>query len=436
MTRLNNKGFAVSTILYGMLSLIIIILMLIFGLMRANKNFNESLVDSLTTSMNSCATIEAKLENCLFNNNTSCNTLKEKYKECLGNGGANNNINNNNNNNLISCDEDSNTLVCKILNDNTPYADNVPSEYVTGANGIDFSKISSDTNGKGLYYTSTNTEDNKTTYYFRGDVQNNYVKFGVNPNGSFWKKDLYWRIVRVNEDGSIRIIYQGDSVTDDGTISEEEIKYNQSYACNANLGYMYGSTSSETYELTHANANDSVVKISLDEWYESVLSTHSSYLIDAGFCNDRSVFSGTGIGTELTVFKASNRIENNAPQFACPNADNDLFTTSASNKGNKALTNPIGLITADEVIYAGANTNYNNTDYYLYTDYNYWTMTPSSYKQGVGRYASIYVVYNNFVDDYNTANTFGVRPVINLNSGVTVSSGDGTANSPYIINVN
>ena len=89
---------------------------------------------------------------------------------------------------------------------------------------IDFSQISSDTNGKGLYYTNTNTEDNKTTYYFRGAVDNNYVSFANNT----------WRIVRISEDGTVRLIKQ-DSI---GTS-----KFNSSSNDAAYVGYMYGTPS-------------------------------------------------------------------------------------------------------------------------------------------------------------------------------------------------
>ena len=99
--------------------------------------------------------------------------------------------------NVPSEEEQIITLSSKILNDNEEQSDT----------GIDFSKISSDTNGKGLYYTSTNTEYNNVTYYFRGNVDNNYVKFGKDSSGN----DILWRIVRINEDGSVRLVTQ-DSV--------------------------------------------------------------------------------------------------------------------------------------------------------------------------------------------------------------------------------
>lgn len=81
MIKLNNKGFAVSTILYGILSLTIIILMLIFGIMKSSKDMNKDLVDSLEQGMNKCLLSEVNLENCYFNGE-NCNT--SEYNDCIG----------------------------------------------------------------------------------------------------------------------------------------------------------------------------------------------------------------------------------------------------------------------------------------------------------------------------------------------------------------
>jgi len=331
-------------------------------------------------------------------------------------------------------------LIDAILQSNTVYADNVPSKYVTGATGIDFGAISSDINGKGLYYTSTNTENNLRTYYFRGDVKNNYVKFGKDNEGN----DLYWRIIRINEDGSTRMIYQGTSATatgDNATIGTSA--FNDKEDDNAYVGYMYGATGQtgdNAYALTHANTNDSRIKTYIDNWYSTKtnLSTYlSTHLADSGFCNDRSLSSETD--DTFTFYGSVDRLSTNKnPQFACPNAANDLFTTSSSTKGNKALTNPIGLITADEVAYAGGKYGASNSSYYLYTSYTsdrYWTMTPQFFTY---EFNEAYMWYG---DSDGILNTdvgwvhvdFGVRPVINLKSNVEIVDGNGFVNSPYVI---
>jgi len=466
----------------------------------------------------------------------------------------------------------------KILNDNIAYADNVASPFVTSSSGIDFTQPSSDTNGKGLYYTNVNTEDGKTTYYFRGDVQNNYVKFGkehlfkigdrfvigvtanndvnlvrskeelnspdkficdlptegvaglydkgmeeacTSSNGIIYSgdaisdavsmetHDLYWRIVRINEDGSVRLIYYGyyldasnfPDIDIDIDASDRRVlsigDYEFRYSDNAYVGYMYGLTgltaelispvcvtydstnkkaidSTTTYttkaacenaggvwatnaqEATHANVVDSTIKQTIDMWYNETLSSYAKYLADAGFCNNRKTRTmSNGYGTLTTTYAASYRIgKGGNPQFVCPQT-NDLFTTSSSSKGNKALTNPIGMITADEVKYAGGPSYTSNSQYYLYNGIDYWTMTPADYKgsrcSGSGIPYCIYYT-NWFVGGGNGALDDNVQiyyshptdarpdasiiPVINLKSSVIVSSGDGTKGSPYVIKTN
>ncbi len=301
-------------------------------------------------------------------------------------------------------------LAAKILKDNEAQPDT----------SIDFSQISSDTNGKGLYYTSTNTEDNKTTYYFRGAVENNYVTFA----------GFMWRIVRINEDGSIRLIKQD-------SIGESEV--NTNIFDNAYVGYMYGTVGALTYEETHANINSSTIKIFIDEWYRNNLMSYSNYLADSGFCGDRSITDGwkfDDYDSEIdTLYSAYTRLaENKDPQFKCPQA-NDLYTTKTSNKGNKALDYPIGLITADEVAYAGASYSENNNNLYLASlaQIFSWTMTPFSC---VGGAASYFWTSNGDLNSDTADNSDEINPMINLKSNVEITKGDGTANNPYIIKTN
>ena len=351
---------------------------------------------------------------------------------------------------------------------------------------IDFSQASSDTNGKGLYYTNTNTEDNKTTYYFRGAVENNYValpsqsktctyngssviyaelssesfrevtseqeclssnictlggQYGVgagatesictsmggtwiNEKATWASANELWRIVRINEDGSVRLIKQdviGASA------------FNSTNTDNAHVGYMYGTAGSTTYTSTHANTNSSTIKTMIDTWYQNNLTSYSSLLADSGFCGDRSLSSGTGIGTSMTYYGALGRLgDNKTPQFKCPQS-NDLYTTATSTKGNKALTYPIGLITADEVAYAGGGYNEANKSYYLVNGGSFWTMSPF----GSGSSALVWdVVGDGDVGGSSVDDGRVVRPVINLNSTVEITSGDGTSSNPYVIKAN
>ena len=377
------------------------------------------------------------------------------------------------------------TLTSAILNDNKAQADT----------NIDFSQISSDTNGKGLYYTSTNTEDNKTTYYFRGDVQNNYVKLrsekinaciydgtlvgyydrdnrqitydidevtcvdyeicdlrnsdggvivgidadeceeskgGLAPGefATYGTVDELWRIIRINEDGSVRLIRQN-------FISESY--FNTSANDNAYAGYMYGTSGTSTYALTHANTNSSTIKKALDKWYKTNLINYSSIIADSGFCGDRSLSDGLGYGKNWTKYGAWNRLrDNKEPQFVCPQ-NNDLYTTTTSTKGNKALTYPIGLVTADEVAYAGGVHYLSNNNYYFSNWPYFWTMTPvfilGDQKIAMFANASNGQMDNIYVTYSRNANVVA-NPVINIKSTVAITGGDGTKNNPYVIKTN
>ena len=266
------------------------------------------------------------------------------------------------------------------------------------------------------------------TTYFRGAVTNNYVKFA-----NFW-----WRIIRVNGNGSVRLIYDSSTAHANGESSVDRhigtSAFNTNNNDNAYVGYMYGTPGSTTYEATHANVNNSAVKTTLDNWYESNLSNYSDYIdTEAGFWGDRTPYSGSGTGTTQTYYAAYNRLyTNKTPSFKCTN-NSDLYTTIESKDGNKALQYPIGLISADEVAYAGGVYDTSNSSYYLYIPGAYWTMSPYRFSNG---YARVFYVRsdgsvgNNYVDWAVP----GVRPVINLRGDLSVT-GTGTSTDPYEVSL-
>lgn len=302
------------------------------------------------------------------------------------------------------------SFVKKILEDNT-----------INQTTPDFSQVA--TTDEGMF---ADFDNEGVTTYFRGAVTNNYVKFA-----NFW-----WRIIRVNENGSIRLIYDGTTAHANGESSTDRqigtSAFNTNRNDNAHVGYMYGKAGSTTYEATHANVNNSTIKTMLDDWYESNLSNYSDYIdTEAGFWGDRTPYSGTGTGTSRTYYAAYNRaVKNKQPTFECSNSS-DLYTTSGSSQGNKVLQYPIGLITADEVAYAGGVYNTSNSSYYLYINDAYWTLSPSSYSGG----ASMFFVssYGSFGYAYVTSG-YGVRPVINLRGDLSVT-GTGTSTDPYEVSL-
>ena len=286
-----------------------------------------------------------------------------------------------------------------------------------------FTKTSIDDKTNGIY---SSEDDLGTSYYFRGNVTNNYVKFA----------NKYWRIIRINGDGTIRMIYAGTSAHangyDDSSANDMSIgtsAFNSSYNDNTYVGYMYGTAGATTYANTHSNKTNSTIKTKLDSWYDTniVNTGNEKYIADAIYCNDRSVSSGTGIGTTKTTYAARTRRNNGTPTLKCAN-NNDKFTKSTA-IGNGKLTKMIGLITSDEVMYAGGSGV--NGEYYLYSGVWYWTMAPYSYAFGLADV--LYVnydgyLYNGLVNDPRGA----VRPVVSLKSDA-ISRGSGTAASPFLV---
>ena len=324
------------------------------------------------------------------------------------------------------------TLAIQILNDNT----NVSTRTSFG------SAFTTSNNGNTIY--SAAGQDNKTTYYFAGNVTNNYVYFA----------NKYWRIVRINEDNSVRLIYAGTSVTDTAGFSSTSQAFNTSYDSSVYVGYKY--TSGTQYGLD----TNSPIKTHLDSWYTSNLNSDST--VDSSgnkfdkyisrtaiYCNDRKVGSGTWSSSGSTVYYAAytRLYSNKKPTFTCSEL-NDRFTTSTTT-GNGRLYNasgvasPIATITADEVAYAGGLFGTNNTSYYIYQNASsgasfWWTMSPHSLlssRARVWRVGGANSSSSGNLHSDDVYNTFGVRPVVSLKSCVQWDEGNGTTSQPYKVRI-
>ena len=318
---------------------------------------------------------------------------------------------------------------------------------------IDY-KVRSGVSGTNGIYMTTATNGNVPVYYYRGDADK------VNNNIIF--NNMCWKIIRTTETGGIKLIYNG--VPTDGKCETQtgnstqigSMPFNEYCNDNAYVGYMYGTAGSTTYEATHANTNESIIKKYIDNWYKNNFTEEkTNQLEDTVFCNDRSTkaydantigdadmssYGNLGYGTNKVFYGAAHRASywsnNPNPSLVCQN-DNDKFTVN-SNNGNGALSNPVGLITLDEVVLAGFNTYYSNTsDYkdttnYLYTNRSYWTFSPvAAFGRGnalVGIVDGTGSVKNGSVND-----TTGVRPVVSL-ANETLVTGEGTTTNPYVVN--
>ena len=452
-----------------------------------------------------------------------------------------------------------NSLRCKILSDNT----------LTSDSSIDFTKISSPTNGQGLY--RDDKYGDSENYYFRGGsfcaytdyLSENTTGAKCTAAGGTWSStykcnldlnkttceskgftwyelknnvnfgDYYWKIIRIDDNGDVRLLYNGNATNARGTnahvgtspyrsgrngdntyvgymqastlaeykegvsgnrsgwseSNSTTLKMSKTYTFNKSTGeFTLGTTVNGSYtdafknyylcdgggsttctylfqivatEKTSANVNkiktmkvvnsyfttskkqaasneiNSDIKTYNENWYTNTsnLSTQASMISsNAGYCNDRMTTQTKdgGIGFKETTYDSAYRVRTlKQPSYKCTDESNDLFTLSSNTYGNKKLSAPVGLITADELAYAGSLYYNYNFQVYTHSGYWYWTLSPSYFSFGLSNSSAL----TNDSDFGNglSYNTYGVRPIVSLNSTALVSTGSGTLADPYII---
>ena len=297
-----------------------------------------------------------------------------------------------------------------------------------------FNIVFTETNTGTLYKAAESIANSpaKDVYYFAGNATNNWVKFA----------NYYWRIIRTNHDGSIRLLYAGQSPdTTFGYLGTEVFNDTINNTINDSMyvGYMYGTSGS--LNNNRKNATRSKIKTFIDNWYSNNLNSYSRYIsTEAVYCNDREVGSGvySAKGSAFN-FAAYTRLSAGNPTYNCTNIK-DVF--SGSNIEAK-LIYPIGLMTADELAYAGGNYNTKLTSPYAWYYLNsaggsitgstqWWTLSPAGWDS---RYSNVWYVdgSNNPGKLYygNVGNSKGVRPVISLKGNLVWKSGDGSSANPY-----
>ena len=251
-------------------------------------------------------------------------------------------------------------------------------------------------------YASTATNTGELTYYFRGNVENNYVSFA----------GFIWRIVRINEDGTVRVIMQ-DGINDNTTYT-----FNSNYN---NYTYMYYSNSD--------------AKTTLESWYQTNIGSKSDLAKNVAsgnyYCEQAKAKYSDSYTSGSSVMTTYNKY---TPDFKC-----------ATDGNGKGLVNSnIGLLTYDDLIYAGNYVNQTNNSNYLNNGFSYWTMSPSGVDT-FDMHSDIWFIYDNskigclYVDWSNEKYSVGkkyyvsLRPVINLKSDIQISSGNGTKDNPFTI---
>ena len=320
--------------------------------------------------------------------------------------------------------------------------------YVVSAtqNSFTYKQISTVKNVSEALLASTE-DDYGTSYYFRGAVKNNYVEFATK----------CWRIVRICGDGSVKLILHNDNTegvanpcdpannstsaafarySDETYISA----FNTNYDDNAYVGFKYGTAGASDYASAHANTNNSTILTNLETWYTNNLKTYADAIADTVWCNDKTNVTDTthdpwsitpngyGYGTNRTYYGATQRLVSKS---------NSAGGTGPSLKCNGELSkvnSKVGLITADELAFAGYAFNTSNTTTYLQenaTDTYWWSLSPYSFDGINARVWNVDGSFGGLSHDY-VHDSDGVRPSISLKSTTNVT-GNGTSEDPYIV---
>ena len=293
-------------------------------------------------------------------------------------------------------------------------------------------------------------DDYGTSYYFRGAVTNNYVEFA----------NKCWRIVRIGGDNTVKLILHNDNTANSANPcssannsdtaafahyngSTYTSRFNENYDDNAYIGFKYGTPGSSTYEGTHANTNKSTILTNLETWYNNNLKAYESVIDDNVWCNDKTNVTdtsydwsyggnatGLGYGTNKTYYGATRRLVSTIGSAG--GTGPSLKCTGELSKINLK----VGLITADELAFAGYAFFINNTTTYLQenaTDTYWWSLSPFYF---LDSYAGVWNVIGSDggFDIGRVYYASGLRPSISLKPSTNVT-GNGTSSTPYIISM-
>ncbi len=371
------------------------------------------------------------------------------------------------------------TLLSQILNDNP-----TRSTRSSNNNGTNDFATPLTTTTTGTLFTSTESIAGgtpKEVYYYAGNTTNNWLKFGTfasdgpirgyysttstslykeyttldecnsassyNTNCSYaWRKgdQMYWRIIRTNHDGSIRLLYSGTNPdTTEGHLGKSA--FNTSYNSPKYVGYKYGEDTS--LDTIRNNTTDSTIKTYVDNWYKNNLTNYTKYLsTSAVYCNDRSLGTGQTYSASSSSkfnFATYYRMDWDTdgakanPSYNCTDIRDAFSVDNTSAK----LDYPVSLMTIDEIVFAGgAASTIMNRPYAWFISNSvgtqvsayWWSLSPFSWD---GSHAFVWRWDSVYADNLSVrvGDPIAVRPVISLKSCIKYGAGNGSAETPYEI---
>ncbi len=277
----------------------------------------------------------------------------------------------------------------------------------------------------GLY---TGSDDQGTTYYFSGDGtnMNNWVSFA----------GKLWRVIRINGNGSVRLLYAGNGTSAvDVSMSVYSLNSN-TYNHPAYVGWKYAE--GENIEENRESITNSGAYNVVNTWYNELSDDKKNYIdIEAIYCNDRDLADGNSYNVSKTFYYNvyARLFLYKTPTFKCNNLS-DRFTT-------------FGLMTADEVAFAGGVWGIQNMKSYYYLnkmgigsiteEYDWWTMTPFRWNKysNAGRAAMVIINGSNgMLNNSDIAvKSAVIRPVISIKKETLITGGDGSGDNPYTLSL-
>ena len=332
-----------------------------------------------------------------------------------------------------------------------------------------------ETSNAGMY---SYTEGTGKTYYYRGAVDNNWVKYGKfkedqivyrgfrddTTNTDVWfdsvnnqanyidyptlaecqtgvdydstynykckevvyahkGDDMYWRIIRVDKDNKIKMIYAGSKAPSESTkvaitganTNMGFTAYNNDYNHAEYVGFQY------TVGSQRGTTTNSTIKTYLDNWYTKYFNENigTSRFVKTTFCNDRntsSTWASNGSGLTYDPYTRLS-VETPTPTFECNTAD--------------VVTNNLGLITEDEIVLAGGKIGTDNSAFYLNNNMAYWAGSSYEFSDN-GSNVFVLNPIRGLGDDGVNNYIVAARGVVSLSSESKLL-GSGTYNDVYVV---
>ena len=249
----------------------------------------------------------------------------------------------------------------------------------------------------------TDPVSGETMYFYRGAVNNNYVSFA----------GYTWRILRINSDGSLRLILDDIVTTCQYTNSNTPVQNTIDSA------------------KTLLNWENSIPYSTLHTWYDTnIAPNYSDKIVESQFVFDTSYDESTSSSAGACYYFGP---------YLRVGSDANLFAPTFLYTEESLVTDTIGLITADELLYAGAYFRSSNTSFFLYNSsitQPCWTMSPSFWDSSAHYKAGMMILdsdgrMHDWPDSGNTlTENLGLRPVISIRGDIEMD-GSGTASDPY-----